>query len=434
MTLLTIGILGVAIMIALIVIGMPIGFALAVVGIGGNLALLGFGPTSAQVGLVAWESGSNFLLISAPLFIFMGQLVFHTRIAADLYDCVYKWAGRMPGGIAVTATATSAGFGAITGSSIAAVATVGSMVMPEMRRLNYDPKLAAGSVASGGTLAILIPPSFVMIVYGVWTETSIGHLFIAGILPGIILAAGFVALIITRCVIDPKLGPKGPHFSWRDRFISLWKLLPPLFVFMVVIGGIYGGVFTATEASAIGAIGVVIVAAGMRRLSWDALKKSLSEAGYTCAMIFIIIVGGALVSRFLVLTGLSQAIVESIGGLGLGPTGFLLALIVLYLILGCMLDTLGILILTLPFVMPVISSLEINTVWFGVFITVMIELALVTPPVGLNVYVLNNVSPDVKISDIFAGCLPFTLVMLGFVLLLIAFPEIALWLPAQMGN
>ncbi|HEY0920020.1 TRAP transporter large permease [Devosia sp.] len=434
MELLTLGVIGVIVMMALIFAGMPIGFALAFVGAGGNVLLMGLAPTAAQVGLITWENGSNFLLISAPLFIFMGLLVFHTGIASDLYDCVYKWFGRLPGGLAVTATATCAGFGAVTGSSIAAVATVGAMVMPEMRKCGYHPRLAAGSVAAGGTLAILIPPSFIMILYGVWTETSIGKLFIAGIIPGLILTSAFIALITVRSMLNPALGPKGPRFSWHERLTSLWKLVPTLAVFLLVIGGIYGGIFTATEAAAIGAIGVMVVAAVMGRLSWKALKLSLSEAGHTSGMIFIIIIGGVLVSRFLVQTGLTPALVTWISELGIGATGVLLLLIVLYLILGCMLDTMGTLILTLPFVMPVVLELGIDPVWFGVFVTIMIELALVTPPVGLNVYVLNNIAPEVDVMEIFRGCYPFVAVMIAVVFLLMAFPQLVLWLPESMGK
>ncbi|MEQ9813731.1 MAG: TRAP transporter large permease [Azospirillaceae bacterium] len=432
MTLFALGIIGVLALLLLILIGVPIGFAMAAIGVLGNLAVLGLNPTMMQMGLVAWEGGTNFFLIAVPLFILMGQLVYRSGIAADLYDCVYKWFGRLPGGLAVTATLTSAGFGAVTGSSVAAVATMGAMVVPEMKRYRYDLKLGTGSLAASGALAILIPPSIPMVIYGVWTETSIGHLFIAGILPGLLLAGAFTLYIIVRCLANRELGPPGPRFSLADRIGALWKLLPTTAVFLIVLGGIYGGVFTPTEASGVGCVGVLLVAGVMGRLRLSVLRQALWETVSTSAIIYAILIGGVLFSRFLVLTGLSSALVGWIGDLNLDAYTFIIVLVLIYLVLGAMLDTFGMLILTLPFVMPLVLELGYDPVWFGVFLMMMIELALITPPVGLNVYVLKNAAPDIPIGHIFRGAAPFVLVSLVVVALLVVFPDIALWLPRTM--
>lgn len=427
-----VGILAIMLMLALVLAGTPVGFALMVVGVAGHILVGDPFKAALQVQLVAWEVGNNFLLIAAPLFILMGQLVYHTGIASDLYEAVHRWFGCMPGGLAVTAVITSAGFGAVTGSSITAVHTMGSTVMPEMRRYRYDAKLATGAIASAGTLAILIPPSIALIIYGVWTETLIGKLFIAGIVPGIVLATLFCVMIVLRCIAAPELGPRGPRYRWRERFASLAKLVPTAAVFGIVLGGIYGGVFTPSEASAIGCVGVIVVAALLGRLSWRKIRASLHEAGTVSGMVYIIIVGGILISRFLVQTDVTPGLVDLIGGLGLDRLIVLALFAVMYLLLGAILDTFSMIILTLPFVFPIVLALNFDPVWFGIFLTVMIELALITPPIGLNVYVMRSVTPDVELMDIFRGCGPFVCATLLMVVLIAALPELALWLPSTM--
>lgn len=283
-----------------------------------------------------------------------------------------------------------------------------------------------------GREAILIPPSIALIIYGVWTETSIGKLFVAGIVPGILLAGLFCIMIVARCAANPALGPRGPRYSWPDRFASMGKLLPTATVFGIVLGGIYGGVFTPSEASAIGCLGVVVVAVSLRRLSWKALRDSLYEAGTVSAMVYIIIVGGILISRFLVQTDVTPGLVHVIGGLGLDRILVLALFAIMYLFLGAILDTFSMIILTLPFVFPIVLSLGFDPVWFGIFLTVMIELALITPPIGLNVYVMHNVTPDVELMDIFRGCGPFVGVTLFMVVLIVVMPELVMWLPSTM--
>ena len=430
---LLIGLAAILIMVGLIIWGIPIAFALAIVGIIGNSILLGPSQAATQLTLIAWETGTNFLLIAIPLFIFMGQLTYHTGLATDMYEVVYKWLGRVPGGVAVTATVSSAGFGAVTGSSVTTIATMGSMVMPEMARYNYDPRLASGSIAAAGALAILIPPSIPMVVFGVWTETSIARLFIAGIIPGIIMAVMFAAYIIVRCIITPSMGPRGPKFSAADKWRSLFKLLPVILIFVCVLGGIYGGIVTPTEASAVGCVSVALIALFMGRLTLTRLKTALNQAAAITGILFFVVIGGIFMSRFLVLTKLTPTAVDFIVSMDLGRYGVVAMLVLLYLFLGTFLETFGLLVLTLPFVMPVFASLGFDQVWVGIFLVLMIEMALITPPVGLNVYVMHKVAPDIPLTAIFRGSAPFVLITLAAVALFTVAPGIVLWLPNIMN-
>ena len=427
-----VGILSIILMITLTFIGVPIALGLLCIGAVGNLYLMGLPQTTMQVHMITWETGTNFLLIAVPCFIFMGQLVYHTEIAADLYDFVHKWLGRLPGGLAVTGVFTSAGFGAVTGSSVAAIATMGIMVMPQMKKYNYDMRLATGSLASAGTLAIMIPPSIPMVIYGVWTETSIGKLFVAGIIPGIILATSFCALIVIRCIINKDLGPSGPSYSWYERCTSLIKLLPTAIIFLIVLGGIYGGIFTPTEASAIGAVGILVLALIMRRLTWVRLKDSLWQTGEISAMIYAILIGGVMFSRLLVQTDVTPTLVNYIGGLQVSAYSIIFLFSLMFLLLGAVLDTFGMLILTLPLVFPISQQLGFDPVWFGIYMTVMMEIAMLTPPIGLNVFVMQRVVDEVPLSDIFKGVLPFVLICIGVVVIITLFPQLVLWLPSTM--
>jgi tripartite ATP-independent transporter DctM subunit len=427
------GILSIALMIALTFLGIPIALALLSIGAVGNTYLMGFPQTAMQIHMITWETGTNFLLIAVPLFIFMGQLVYHTEIASDLYDFIYKWFGRLPGGLAVTGVFTSAGFGAVTGSSVAAIATMGIMVMPQMKKYKYNLRLATGSLASAGTLAIMIPPSIPMVIYGVWTETSIGRLFVAGVVPGILLAAGFCAMIVVRCMINRDLGPAGPKFTWPERLTALTKLLPTTIIFFIVLGGIYGGIFTPTEASAIGAVGVFVVALVMKRLNWTRLKDAFWQTGEISAMIYAILIGGVMFSRLLVQTDVTPALVNYIAGLQVSPYAIIFLFSVMFLLLGAVLDTFGMLILTLPLVFPICRSLGFDPVWFGIYMTVMMEIAMLTPPIGLNVFVMQRVAPEVPLLEIFRGVMPFVIICLVIVVIITALPQLALWLPSTMG-
>ncbi len=433
MDLILVGIAGVVLLLTLLAFGVPIAFAMAFTGILGLWIVEGPLPTMAHVALVPWEHGRDFIFVTVPLFVLMGQLFFHAGLASDLYGSLQKWVGRVPGGMAIASVLACGGFGAVTGSSIATVATMGTIVMPEMRRYNYNPRLATGALAASGTLGILIPPSLIFIFYGVMTETSIGALFIAGIIPGVITALMFSSIIFIRCVLNPELGPKGPRTSWRERLISLGQLGPVTGLFIVIIGGIYAGVFTPTEAAGVGCAGVLIAALVQRKLSWAAIGAALRSTALISAMIFAIIVGGYLVARFLAVTRLTDALVGLIIAAELGRIGFLSLLVLLYFVLGAMLDVFGMLVLTIPFILPVVLELGIDPIWFGVFVVIMAELALITPPIGANVFIMRRVAPDVPMEEIFRGVFPFVIGELLVLALLILFPGLALWLVDRMG-
>jgi tripartite ATP-independent transporter DctM subunit len=386
----------------------------------------------AQAALIPWEHGRDFVFVTVPLFVLMGQLFYHAGLASDLYEGLRKWVGRVPGGMAISSVLACAGFGAVTGSSIATVATMGTIVMPEMRRYRYNARLATGALAASGTLGILIPPSLIFIFYGVMTETSIGALFVAGIVPGIITALMFSGLILARCILDPELGPKGPPASWRERIGAISRLGPVTGLFILIIGGIYAGIFTPTEAAGIGCVGVLVIALIRRKLSRDGVAAALRGTALISAMIFAIIVGGYLVARFLAVTGVTDFLVDAIIAAELGRVELLLLLIVLYFVLGAMLDVFGMLVLTIPFVFPVVTEIGIDPVWFGVFVVIMAELALITPPIGANVFIMRRVAPEVPMEEIFLGVFPFVIGELLVLALLIAYPEIALWLVGRM--
>jgi len=419
-------------MLILIAAGVPIAFSLVSVGAVGMSYMVGIGPTLAQIAMIAWDKGSSFVILCVPLYILMGQLVFHTGLATDLYECVQKWLGRLPGGLAIATVFACAGFGAVTGSSLAAVATMGAIIMPEMKKYNYDDRLSTGVLSASGTLGILIPPSIIFVFYGIMTETSIAELFIAGIVPGVITALFYSMSIYFRCLINPKIGPVGPAYSWKTRFSSLKKVTPVVIIFLVVIGGIYGGVFTPTEASGIGVVGVILVTLGMRKLTLASFKQSLLDTGQTSAMIFAILIGGYLFSRFLALTEITSNLINWIQGLNMNNHLFMLCIMLFFVLLGCVLDVFGMLILTLPFLFPIILHMGIDPVWFGVFAVIMAEIALVTPPIGVNVFIMKNIAPEVAIEDIFRGIMPFIICDILLVVLLILFPQIALWLPSTL--
>jgi C4-dicarboxylate transporter DctM subunit len=432
MDLILIGGVGIGLLLVLLALGVPVAFAMAFTGVAGLWVVEGPAPALAHAILVPWEIGRDFILVTVPLFVLMGQLFYHAGFASDLYEGLAKWVGRVPGGIAIASVLACAGFGAVTGSSIATVATMGTIVMPELRRHHYDARLATGALAASGTLGILIPPSLIFIFYGVMTETSIGALFIAGVVPGIVTALMFSGIILLRCILNPSLGPKGAHASWRERWTAIGKFGPVTGLFILIIGGIYAGIFTPTEAAGVGCAGVLTMALLRRTLGRAEIAYALRGTALISAMIFAIIVGGYVLARFLAVTGLTEALVELIIAADLGRIGFLLLLVALYFVLGAMLDVFGMLVLTIPFVMPVVIALGIDPVWFGVFVVIMAELALVTPPIGANVFIMRRVAPEVPMEDIFRGVFPFVIGELAVLALLMLFPGMALWLVEQM--
>jgi tripartite ATP-independent transporter DctM subunit len=427
-----VGIIGIVVMLGLLVLGVPIAFSMAVVGIVGTAIVAGITQTLSQIVLIAWDKGTDFIIVCIPLFIFMGQLTSTTGIASELYEFLQRWLGRLPGGLAIASVCACGAFGAVTGSSVACVATMGSIIYPQMQKYKYDPKLATGVLSASGTLGILIPPSLAFAFYGILTDTSIAALFIAGIVPGIITILIFSGIVLAKCIVNPKLGPVGPTFTWKERMVSLKGILPVAVIFLLVVGTLYGGICTPTEASGIGSMGVILVSLAMRKLTWQNFRKALWDTGVISSFIFAIIIGGYLIARFLVVTNISQLLITYVNDLHLSKLMFILFLIVLYTILGCILDVFGMTILTLPFVFPITLSLGIDPIWFGVFIVIMTEVALITPPVGVNVFVMRSIATDVPMGEIFRGIFPFLMGEFAVITILILFPFIATWLPQMM--
>jgi C4-dicarboxylate transporter, DctM subunit len=419
-------------LLALIALGVPIAWAITIVAFVGMTLLIGFAQAMAQFYTTAFNTSGEFLFASIPLFIFMGQVVSTARIGEDLYDAMHKWFGRLPGGLAVTSVVCCTTFGAVTGVSSAAVGTMARIVMPEMRRYGYDKRLATGSLASAATIAIMIPPSLLMILYGLWTETSIGKLFIAGILPGLATMFVFSFYIIARCTLNPSLGPPGPRYPAAERWRSLLKLLPIGLIFTIVIGGLYSGIFTPGEAAVVGATTTLIVAAAMRRLSVAGLLDALRQTVTLSAMIFAILISASVLSRFFVATQVTSDIIDWISSSGFEDWMVLALILALLLVLGCVLDAFGMILLTLPFIFPIVMSMGYDPVWFGIILVFVTEIALITPPIGINVYVLAKTEPDIPLAEIFMGVMPFVFLALGIVIFLVIFPEVVMWLPNKM--
>ncbi|MSO80474.1 MAG: TRAP transporter large permease [Alphaproteobacteria bacterium] len=419
-----IGLAAFAILLALTAVGTPLALSLILVGFGGNLFFYNIAQTSTRFYESLFDNATSFILAAVPLFIFMGQLVHHSNIGRDLYECVYRWAGRVPGGLAITAVLSCAGFGAVTGLSAAAVATMGAITMPEMMRYGYAPRFAAGSLAIASTLAILIPPSLLMIIYGLWTETSIGHLFIAGIVPGIMMTAAFCGYIYIRVVITPELGRRGEAFTIAEKLRSLSALLPIFFIFGIVIGGIYAGVLTVSEGAGVGSASVMVLLVGMGRLNWKTIALAVRETCQLTVMVMTIFIGATFFAKFLVVTDISYELVEFIEDISVNRYVVLLAFVVMYLFLGMVLDTIGMLLLTLPIVFPVIRELGFDAIWFGIILTILVEIALVTPPVGFNCFVLHQIVPEIPLGQIFLGVMPFVMIALGILGILTLFPGI----------
>ena len=430
-----VALLGMTAVIVLVVLGMPIAFVTAAVGMGGLIVLRGFGPAAVLAGGVPHSEVSSYTLVVIPFFIMMGSFAASAGITTDLYKMAKAWVGHLPGGLAIATTWGTALWSAISGSSTATAAVMGRMAVPEMLAHGYDKKLAAGSVAAGAAMDALIPPSVVMIVYGLLTESSIGPLLIAGFIPGFMEAGTFAILIYVMARRNPALGPPAERVAWGKRAASVFKAGNWAFlaIFLAVFGGIYLGVFTPTEAGGIGAFGTFLTALFLGRLTRHTLTEGLLETGKVSVMIFIIIAGVLIFSRLLAFSGFTQTATDFIVSLPVSRWWILIGFLIVYLILGCFLDAIGMMALTLPIFGPIVEKLGFDMIWFGILVVKMIEIALITPPVGLNVYVLRGAVPQVPTADIFRGVVPFLWVQLVNVGVIMLFPEVVLYLPRTMG-
>jgi C4-dicarboxylate transporter DctM subunit len=425
----TIGFIGLGILFAFISLGMPIGFAMGLVGFVGFAILVSLDAAIVRIGVTAFDLSTNYAIGTVPLFLFMAHLLFASGIGRDLYDFASKWLGRRRGGLAMATIGASSGFAAVSASSLATTATMGLVALPEMRKHNYNISLASGSVVAGGTIGSLIPPSGMFIIYGILTETSIGKMFAAGILPGILLAAFYIVTIAIWCRIDPNVGPRGPKYTLREKLRSFTKTGEVIVLFALVMGGIVLGWFTPTEAGAIGAFGAIIISVARRRLTWEAARNAIYATLKTTGMIFGILFGALVFNSFVTASTIPLHIVDFVTNSGLPTMAVLLLILVVYFFLGMVLDASAMMTLTIPLFFPLMMDLGFDAILFGVLVVRMTEIALITPPVGMNVYVLSGVARDVPLDKIFKGALPFVAADILHVALLIAFPILVLWLP-----
>jgi C4-dicarboxylate transporter DctM subunit len=429
----TLSILIFLLLFVLLAAGMPIGFAMGVAAFVGTLMLIDVNAALALLGQTAYETALTYDLSVVPMFVLMGYIAGGAGLSESLYRACNAWLGHRRGGLALATIGGCGAFAAICGSSLATAATMSQIALPEMRRYNYDDRLATGAVAAGGTIGILIPPSVLMVIYGLLTETSITKLFLAGMVPGVLTVFGFMIAISVMTRINPSLGPPAGRSTVRQRLLALRDVWGTVVLFLLVIGGLYLGVFSPTEAASIGAVGALVLGILNGRFSWALLYDSLMETVKTTAMIFTILIGAILFNNFLILASLPDLVSNWITGLPLGHIAILIVILLMYFVLGCLLDSLAMVLLTIPIVFPIISALGFDPIWFGILVVMVVELGLITPPIGMNVFVIKGIARDVPLESIFRGVLPFVLAQIVLIALLVAFPQIALWLPSTMN-
>ncbi len=417
-----------AILLGLLAIAVPVAAVLGFLGLALS-ALYSKLPLSLAIGEMAWATSNNFLLVAIPFFVLLGEILLRSGIAERMYSALVLWVPWLPGGLMHSNIAACAMFAATSGSSVATAATIGTVAMGEIKKHGYSERLFLGTIAAGGTLGILIPPSINMIVYGVLTDSSIPQLYLAGILPGVILAALFSLTVLIVCLLRPALGGKRTHTNWNARVRALPDLIPPLVIFLAVIGSIYVGLATATESAALGVIAALGVAAWHRQLSVRMLLQAFEGTMRTTAMIMAILIAAYFLNFVISSIGLTAQVNRLVTGLGLSSTELLIAVIVFYLVLGCFMETLSMMVATVPIIAPIMFKAGFDPVWFGVLIVILMEMAMITPPVGINLYVVQGLRKRGRIDDVIIGAAPFTLAMLLMIAVLSYWPDIALWLP-----
>jgi len=432
--LVTAGLIGLGLLFAAFLFGLPVFTSLILIGYVGMCYLRGPDAGLSIMGSSPFSTVSHYTFSVIPLFVLMGEFCFYSGIGRDLYDMAYKWVGHLPGGLSMGTVGACGGFAAVCGDSMATAVTMGTVAIPEMQRYHYDPKLAVGCVAAGGTLGVLIPPSLAFILYALLADQSIAMLFIAGILPGILLILLFMASIYLRARRNPELGPPGPKTTMKEKISSLKGVWATLVLFAIVIGGMYIGVFTPTEGGGIGAFGAFIIGVARRRLDRHGILSSLLEAGKISAVCIGILLGAQVFGVFMAASKLPMELANYVTTLPVSPLLILIAILVIYLLLGCLMPAIPMLILTVPIFYPVVTGMGYDPIWFGVIMVLMFEMAVITPPMGINVLALQTVTQDISLSDMFRGVIPFLLAMIFCVGLLIIFPGIALFLPSLYGN
>jgi C4-dicarboxylate transporter DctM subunit len=428
-----VAVLGFVALFVLMLLRVPVGMAMGLVGVVGYSYLVGPGPALKLVGQTSMRTVTDYTFGVIPMFMLMGALVSVSGVSRELFKAANSMIGHLRGGLGVATVVACGGFAAICGSSVATAATFSAVAYPEMRRFNYPQSFSTGVIAAGGTLGAILPPSTVLAVYAILTQQDIGKLFMAGIVPGILAMAMYVMTIAIIVKLRPDWLPGGEVKPWSERFKDLKNVWAPLVLFVFVIGGLYGGFFTPTEAGGVGASGAFILGLVRRKLDGPKIREALLSATRTAAAVFTVLIGALLFGYFLTITQSPQKLTEFLTGLGIGRYGVLALIMLMYLVLGCLMDAMAMIILTVPIIYPVIVHLGFDPIWFGVIIVMTVELGLIHPPVGMNVFVIKSVVKDVSFTTIFKGVLPFIVTDIVRLVILIAFPIIALWLPTRMG-
>jgi len=426
----SVGFIGVGVLLLMFILRMPVAFAMAFVGFVGFAYLSTPGAACNILARDIFEQFSSYSLSVIPMFILMGSFAFASGITGRLYKTAYTWVGQLRGGLAIATTLACGGFAAICGSTAATAATMGKIALPEMKKYNYDDVLATGTVAASGTLGILIPPSTILIVYGLLTEQSIGRLFIAGILPGLLLTLFFALTIVLICRRNPELGPSGPPTTWHEKLRAVAGIVEPLVLFGLAIGGLFLGWFSPTQAGAIGAGGALLIGLVRRELTWRNFFEAGKDALRTSCMVICIITGATIFGHFMAVTTIPFMLADWVGGFVLAPAAIIGIVVLIFFVLGCFIDAMALLVLLVPILFPVVIGFGFDLIWFGVIIVLVSQMGVITPPVGVNVFVVKGIAEDVPLEAIFKGILPFLIALIVCTGILVAFPQIATFLPS----
>jgi tripartite ATP-independent transporter DctM subunit len=424
------GIVGIGLLLLLFLLRLQVAFAMAFVGLVGFAYLADPGPALSILAQDIFEQFSSYPLSVIPMFILMGTFAFASGISRRLYETTYTWVGELRGGLTMATVLACAGFAAICGSTAATAATMGKIALPEMKKYNYDDTLATGTVASAGTLGILIPPSTILIVYGILTEESIGKLFIAGVLPGLLLSLFFVATVVVLCLRNPAIGPPGPPTSWKEKVRATMGIIETMILFVLAIGGLFLGLFSPTQAGAIGAGGALIIGLARRQLSWRIFFEAGKEGLRTGCMVIFIITGAVIFGHFMAVSTIPFVLADWLGELPIHRMAVMGVIVFIYFLGGFFMDSMALVVVTIPIFFPVVMKLGFDPIWFGVIIVLVAEMGVITPPVGVNVFVIKGIAPDVPLETIFKGIFPFLAALIIVTIILIVFPQIATFLPS----
>jgi len=426
----TIGLIGIGVLVIIFLLGLPVGFTMAIVGMAGFCIV---NSPSAGLGLLArdfFETFSSYSLTVIPMFVFMGSIAFFSGMSGRLFDASYILFGRLRGGLAMATVAATACFSAICGSTSATAAAMGKVSIPEMKRYGYHDGLAAGCIAAAGGLGILIPPSTIFIIYGILVQESIGKLFISGVIPGIILASVFIITVFIMCRINPKLAPGGAQTSWKQKLTGLTGIAEMLILFVLVIGGLFAGFFSPTQAGAAGATGAIVIGLARKKLPWIAFWSAVKDTLQITAMIMVVVAGAIVFGHFMAVTRMPFFIAQFVGDLAIPAVAVMGMIILMYIVAGCFMDSLALIMLTVPILFPLITGLGFDPIWFGVIIILVTGIGVITPPVGINVFIIKGVAPEIPLGTIFKGVVPFLGGLIVVTALVLAFPQLATWLPS----